>query len=157
MKRLLVVASAFVLLLTACGGGHRVPKDVSEIDVRAPVGRPTRSPSPPHIFFRRITDPAQVKSIIGWFDSLERPGNKEIACAGGYALDVTFTFRASNGAELASANSPPATADSCDPIHLTIRGQREKFLVDGNQGLALIDRVKRLLGPRFRPAIGYLG
>jgi hypothetical protein len=157
MKRLLLAASPLVLVLAACGGAHRLPKGVGEIDVRAPVGRPTRSPSLPQIFSRRITDPAQVKSIVGWFDSLKRPGKSEIACAGGYSSDVTFTFRSLNGNELASANSPPARADDCNPIHLTLRGQQEAFLVDSGQGMALIGRIKRLFGPRFRPVIGYLG
>ena len=158
MKRLLLVASASLLVFAGCRGGHRVvPRGVSEIDIRAPVGRPTRPPNPPHIFLRKITDPSQVKSIIGWFNSLKQPGKSSIVCAGGYAANVTFTFRSPNGAELASANSPPATAGNCDPVHLTIHGQQETFLVDSNQGMALIDNVKRLLGPRFRPAIGYLG
>lgn len=136
-----------------------MPKGVSEIDVRAPVGRPTRGASPAHIFSRRITDPAQVKSIVGWFDSLERPRKTNVGCAGGFALDVTFTFRSPNGEELASANGPPATAGTCDPIHFTVRGRgrQETFLVDGNPGSALIGRVKRLLGPRFQPAVGVLG
>ena len=109
------------------------------------------------MFSREITAPSQVKTIIAWFDTLKEPGKSNIACAGGYAADVTFTFRSPNGAEMATANSPPATAGNCDPIHLTVRGHQETLLVDSNPRMSLIDCVKRLLGPRFRPAIGYLG
>jgi hypothetical protein len=156
MKRLLLAAGALVFVLAACGGSQRVPKGVSEVDIRAPV-RVTKNPNPPDIFSRRITDPSQVKRIIGWFDSLQRLGNNNTFCAGGLAADVTFTFRSANGVDLAKAYSPPSVADTCDPIHFTTRGRQETFLVDGNQATPLIGRVRSLLGPRFRPTFGYLG
>jgi hypothetical protein len=156
MKRLLVAANALVFVLAACGGSQRVPKGVSEVDIRAPV-RITKSPTRPEIFSRRITDPSQVKRIIGWFDSLQPAGNYNTLCAGGLAAEVTFTFRSATGVELAKAYSPPEVADTCDTIHFTTRGQHETFLVDANQATPLIGRVKRLLGPRFRPTFLYLG
>jgi hypothetical protein len=146
-----------VLVLSACGGAHRVPEGVSEIDIRASVRQLTRPPSLPYIFSRRITDPSQVKRIIGWFNSLKRPGRGAVVCGGGYDANVTLTFRSPDGAALEIAHSPPARAGICDPIHLTIFGHHETVLVDSNQGMSLIDRFKRLLGRRFRPVGVYLG
>jgi hypothetical protein len=103
MKRLLIAAAPLVLLLAACGGSQRVPRGVSEIDIRAP-GRISRSrthPSP--IISRRVTDPSEVKSIIDWFNGLRPPGKVNYGCAGGLGADVTFTFRSPSGAELAKA------------------------------------------------------
>ena len=97
-----------------------------------------------------------MKRITGWFNSLEQPGTSSVICAGGYASTVTFTFRSSTGSELATADAPPVRADSCDPIRLIIGGQGWS-LVDRAKGMALIDYLKRLLGPRFRPVVGYLG
>jgi hypothetical protein len=155
MKPLLLAVSGLVLVLAACGGSHTVPKGVSEIDIRAP-GIPLSLRKPSQAISRSVTDPSQIKRIIDWFDSLKRPGNTNVACAGGLAANVTFTFRSAGDAELAKANSPPAAAHACDPIHFTIRGQQETFLVDSSQGTALIDRVQRLLGTKF-PVKGYLG
>jgi len=158
MKRLLLAASALVLVLAACGGSQRVPKGVSEIDIRTLVPDVRSVTDRPRVFSRSITDPSEVERIIGWFDALKPPGTTSIACAGGLAANVTFTFRSADGAELAKANSPPAPTDACNPIHFfTLRGQQENFLVDNNQGPALIGRVKHLLGTRFRPIRGYLG
>jgi hypothetical protein len=142
-----------------------MPKGVSEIDIRAP-GRisPSRTHPAPMIP-RSVTDPSQVSRIVGWFDALKPPGKTNYGCAGGLVANVTFTFRSANGAELARAYSPPAAADPCNPIHFTIRGQQETFLVDSNQPstlssrvprTAFIGHVERLIGTKFR-AYGYLG
>ena len=155
MKGLLLAASLLVLVLAACGGSQKVPKGVREIDVHAPgVPLSLRKPGPP--ISRRVTDPSQVKRIIGWFHALKRPGNSNVVCAGGLAANVTFTFRSASGDELAKASSPPAAASYCQPIHFVTRGQRETFLIDANQGSPLIDRVESLLGIRF-PVKLYLG
>jgi hypothetical protein len=156
MRRLLLTASALAFVLAACGGSQRVPNGVSEIDIRAPV-RITTSPEAPDIFSRRVTDPAQVRRIIGWFDSLQQPGSNNTLCAGGLVADVTFTFRSANGVDLAKAFSPPAVAEACDTIQFSAHRLLETSLVDGNQATPLIGRVKRLLGPRFRPVGGIAG
>jgi hypothetical protein len=69
---------------------------------------------------------------------------------------VTFIFRSASGAKLASAFAPPAPAGNCDPIHFDRPGRQEAVLVDG-RGEPLIGHVKGLLGPGFRPVVGYLG
>lgn len=156
MKPLLVAASALVLVLAGCGDGQRAPKGVSKIDLRAPI-RITHHNQHPRIFSRRITDPSQVARFVAWFDALKPAGgNSNIVCAGGLSADVTFIFRSASGAKLASAVAPPAPAGNCDPIHFKLPGRQETLLVDG-RGMALIGRVKRLLGPGFRPVVGYLG
>ena len=154
MKRLLLAASCLVLMVAACGGSHRVPNGVSEIDIRAP-GAPLslRKPSPP--VSRTVTDPSQVKRIIEWFDSL-KPGSTKTLCAGGLVANVTFTFRSTNAADLARANSPPAVAEDCQWIVFTTPGQQETLLVDSNQATPLIDRIQRLLGTKFKVSV-YLG
>ena len=145
MKRLLLAASALVLVLTACGGSQRVPKGVSEIDIRAPL-RINLRPAPPQIFSRSVTDPSQVKRIINSFDSLRLPGKPNYGCAGGLDTDVTLTFRSANGAELAKAYSPPAAAHYCDPIFLTVSGRRQTILID-SKGMTLIGQMKRSSAP----------
>jgi hypothetical protein len=157
MKRLLIVAaSALVLVLAACGGSQRVPKGVGEIDVRAP-GRISQKPNHPNPgISRRVTDPSQVKDISRWFDSLKPPGKTSYGCAGGPAASVRFTFRSANGAELARAYSAPTAAGPCDPIHFTVDGQPEVFLVDTNQATPLIQQVQHLLGVKFHNDL-YLG
>ena len=64
----------------------------------------------------RVTDPSQVKQIVGWFNGLtaSRPGSP--LCAGGYALSMSLTFRSASGVALATANSSPLPTGSCDPI-----------------------------------------
>jgi hypothetical protein len=158
MKRLLLVASVLILVLAACGGSSRVPSGVSQIDIHylATSRHVTNSPIHARPVSRRVTDSSQVKSVIDWFDSLKPPGKTSYGCAGGPASEVTFTFRSANGAELAKAYSAALAAASCDPIHLTVHGQQETFLVDSNQKMALINRVGRLLGIKFRQH-GYLG
>jgi hypothetical protein len=158
MRCLLLAASPLVLVLAACAGGQRVPNGVSEIDIRAPVQLETpRHPQPPKVFSRTVTNPSQVSRVVDWFDSLQPPGKTDYVCAGGLGASVRFTFRSANGAELARAYSPPAKAGPCDTIQFTPSGQQEAFLVDGNQGASLIGRLKRLLGPRFRPTGVYYG
>jgi hypothetical protein len=170
MGRLLFATSALVFVLAGCGGGggQRVPKGVAEIDVHSPGplhlsthrshGRisPRGNPSP--VISLRVTDPAQVRRITGWFDSLRPPGRVSYGCAGGPAESVRFTFRSTNGDELATAYSAPLRAGPCDTIGFIVGRQREQeeFLVDGKQGPTLIDRVQGLLGVKF-PLIGYLG
>jgi hypothetical protein len=156
MKLLLLGASALLVVVAGCGGSQRVPKGVSEIDIRAPV-RITHHNQKPRIFSRRVTDPSQVARLVAWFDALKPAGgNSNIVCAGGLSADVTFIFRSASGAKLASAFAPPAPAGNCDPIHFDRPGRQEAFLVDG-RGKPLIRRVERLLGPGFRPVVGYAG
>jgi len=80
MKRLLLAASALVLVLAACGGSQRVPKRVSEIDIRTLVPDVRSVTDRPRVFSRSITDPSEVERIIGWFDALKPPGTTSIAC-----------------------------------------------------------------------------
>ena len=169
MKCLLIASTPLVLVLAACGGGQRVPKGVSEIDIHSP-GRLhlitqrshghvyLRPGHPSPVISRRVTDPSQVERIAGWFNSLKPPGKVSYGCAGGPAEGVRFTFRSANGEELAMAYSAPERAAPCDPIGFIVGAQRERetFLVDGDQGSPLIHRVESLLGVKF-PNDLYLG
>lgn len=169
MKGLLLAASGLVFVLAACGGSHRVPNGVNEIDIHSPgrlhlsthrshghVHLTPGHPSP--VISRRVTDPSQVERITGWFDSLKPPGKVSYGCAGGPAESVRFTFRSANGEELATAYSAPERAGPCDTIGFIVGGQRkrETFLVDSTQGSPLIQRVESLLGVKF-PDDLYLG
>jgi hypothetical protein len=138
-------------------GGRWVPSGVEEIDVRAP--NPPLSPrkaAPPILV--RVTDPSQVERIVSWFDGLTKnshlPANA--GCAGGEAANVSFTFRGASGNVLATANSSPGTAWSCDPIHLAVGGRPEAFLYDARRADSLIGRVQQLLRVKFRVMV-YLG
>src|SRR5438093_1540410 len=87
MKRSLLAGSALVLVLAGCGGSQRVPKGVTEIDIRAP-GRISLRPNHPNPgISRRVTDRSQVQQIITWFDSLKPPGKSSYGCAGGPRLE----------------------------------------------------------------------
>jgi hypothetical protein len=167
MRRLLLAASAVVLVLAACGGSQRVPKGVTEIDVHSPGplhlsthrshGHIYRSPGHPSpVIFRRVIDASQVERIDSWFDSLKSPGKASYGCAGGPALSVRFTFRSANGDEVATAYSAPVRAGHCDMIELAVAGQQETFFIDSSHGPSLIRRVQRLLGVKF-PDDLYLG
>lgn len=163
-RRFLVVGALSVAALVAGltlgfhwvgGGSHRVPKGVSQIDIRAP-GRISLKPNHPNPgISRRITDPAQVKLITSWFDSLKPPGETSYGCAGGPALSVRFAFRSANGRELAAAYSAPAPAGPCDTIQFTAGGQPETFLVDSDHATPLIHRVERMLGVKFHDDLYY--
>jgi hypothetical protein len=169
MRRLLLATSALVFVLTACGGGQRVPKGVTEIDIHSPGplhlsthrshGHVYLSPghhSP--VIVRRVTDPSQVTRITAWFNSLRPPAKVSYACAGGPAETVRFTFRSVNGDALATAYSAPLRAGPCDTIGFIVGEQREgeTFLTDSSHGPSLIHRVQRLLGVKF-PDDLYLG
>jgi hypothetical protein len=155
MKRLVLAASVLVLVLSACGGGQRVPKGVAEIDIHAPGRFSPKAGRPSPGISRRITDPARVERIAGWFDSLEPPGKVSYGCAGGPALSVRFTFRSANGDELAKAYSAPVPADPCDTIQFTAGRKPESFLVDGNQSTPMIRRVQHMLGVEFNNDLYY--
>jgi hypothetical protein len=169
MRRLLLATSALVFVLAACGGGQRVPKGVTEIDIHSPGplhlskhrshGHVYLSPGHPSpVIVRRVTDPSQVTRITAWFDSLKPPGKVSYVCAGGPAETVRFTFRSANGDELATAYSAPLRAGHCDMIGFIVGAQRERetFLIDSSHGPSLIHRVQRLLRVKF-PNNLYLG
>jgi hypothetical protein len=165
-QRRFLLASALLIAALATGltlglrptrGGlsARVPKGVTEINIRAP-GRISLRPNHANPgISRSITDPSQVKRITGWFDSLQPPGKTSYVCAGGPAASVGFTFRSANGAELAKAYSAPAPAGPCDTIQFAVDGQREMFLVDSNRATPLIHRVQRLLRVKFHNDVYY--
>jgi len=114
--------------------GRWVPAGVEEIDVRAaPISL-------------RVTDPSQLKQIVGWFNGLTstRPGSP--ACAGGYAATVSFTFRGASGVALATANSSPLPTGSCDPVSFKVGAKPHTFLFDPSGASSFITRVRQLLG-----------
>jgi hypothetical protein len=141
---------------------------VQEIDIHAPNlgSRPISL---------RIADPSHVALIVGWFNALVRSPRQirlsdghQLACAGGPAESVAFTFRRANGDELATANSAPGMASYCSPIQFTAGTHPEAFLLDqstvgvdpwklsGRSRDSFLARVGRLLGVTFRVS-GYLG
>ncbi len=147
----LLAVSAVVLLLAAWRDGPGLPKSVREVDIRTLVTPANRYR--PRVFSRRITDPAQVNSIVGWVNSLQ-PAGDNVACGSGGGGDITLTFRSLDGSTLATADAPAARADSCSPVNLTINlsiGTQSWPRVDTAKGMSLIDHLERLLGPRFRP------
>ena len=114
---------------------------MEEVDVRAPnVGFGS-----PH-FPLRVTDPSQVKQIVGWFNGLtsNRPGSA--GCLGGYAATVSVTFRGASGVALANANSSPLPTGSCDPVFFKVGAKPRTFLFDPNGASSFITRVRLLLG-----------
>jgi hypothetical protein len=117
--------------------GRWVPAGVEEIDVRAPNSPPVSL---------RVTDPSQVKQIVGWFNGLtaNRPGSS--GCAGGYAPNVSFTFRGASGRALATAYSSPLPTGSCDPIYFKAGAKPHASLFDPNDASSFITRVRQLLG-----------
>jgi hypothetical protein len=137
-----------------------VPAGVHEIDIRG-FSRPPAARKFAAVSFR-VTDPAEVKSVVAWFDGLERNPRtvtihgRQLVCAGGPAESVAFTFRGANGRALARAFSAPGVAEYCDPIQLTAGTHRASFLVDANRASSLIGRVQGLLGVTFA-STGYYG
>ncbi|HUZ14765.1 MAG TPA: hypothetical protein VMU72_01135 [Gaiellaceae bacterium] len=130
-----------------------VPTNVSEIEIHALVGPATAA----HIRSWRITKPMQVTRIVGWFNSLTSPLPPLAHCAGSYGSSATFRFRSANGSELVRAGFPPANDLCGEPLQLAIRGQQARFFASDANGLALITRLKRLLGPRYQPTMGGAG
>jgi hypothetical protein len=121
--------------------GGRVPLGVRAIDVQAPL-----------IPALHVTDPSQINHIVAWFDALDtqrhalRTGIYSGVCAGGFAANVRFVFRAESGRELAKGYSPPVLASACSPTYFIVRGRPRGVLVDENKASPLIDDVQRLLG-----------
>ena len=117
-----------------------VPPGVREIDIRDR-----------HVA-RRVTDPARVTRIVGWFDALNvvQPG-PAVECPMMLASRAVFTFRSGDGARLASATAPSVgPTGACDPISFSIGGHRQRPLIDSTYGRrAFVNRVERLLGLRF--------
>jgi hypothetical protein len=121
----LAVGLTFALRPGAGAHGAWIPQGVEEIDVKAPP------------ISRRITAPSEVKRVVVWFDELHRVREVKIhgiqlACAGGYAANVVFTFRGANGEELAKATGTPDVAWACGTIQFAAGAQPAAFLVDGN-------------------------
>lgn len=117
-----------------------VPAGVREIDIRgAGVNR-------------TVADAAELKTIVRWFDALNvtQPG-PAVGCPAELSSPVRFSFRATSGAELASAIVPSEPADGCNPIQFTIGGRTQRPLIDARFGrYAFVNRVQRLLGVCFR-------
>jgi hypothetical protein len=105
----------------------------------------------------RVTDPSQVHSIVAWFDGLTRSSHAPAnwVCAGGYAENVTFTFRNASGHALATASSAPAGTGYCSPIQFGVGAQPQKFLYDADRANPLIGRVQQLLGVQFQVRVYY--
>jgi hypothetical protein len=116
-----------------------LPSDVSEVDIRGE-----------HVA-RRVTDQAKVTRILSWFGALNVvPPGAHVICGALVASNVRFVFRSASGAKLATAIAPSRPGDACDPITFSIRGRRQRPLVDAIFGRrAFVNRVQRLLGVRF--------
>ena len=116
-----------------------VPAAVREIDIHDGASR------------RRVVSAAKVGRIVRWFEALDvvQPG-PVVECPLLLASRATFVFRSASGARLATAIVPSRPANLCDAIQFSIRGRRQKPLVDGAAGRdAFINRVQRLLGLRL--------
>lgn len=124
--------------------GRWIPAGVAEVDLHSP------NPTAPPISLR-VTDPSQVKQIVGWFNGLasHRHGG---ACLGGYAATVSITFRSATGAALAAAHSSPLPAGYCDPISFRAGAKPGALLYDPNGArdpngtTSFITRVRDILG-----------
>ncbi len=117
---------------------EKVPADVHEIDVTS--GYPGKQPSTAV----SVTNPAQVRQIVRWFDALDiaQPGAYSCPVVGGPT--VTLTFRAANGVPVAQASGLDfqGTSGPCNPIQFSIRGRRQKPLSGGE----FFNRVQRVIG-----------
>jgi len=141
-----VLVVAFLLALQPGSHSGWVSQGVAEIDIRGGG------------VSQRVIDPSQVSQMVAWFNDLKRNtklsplhNGQHYLCAGGYALNVTFTFRSASGAELATANSAPLRAASyCSPVLLNRAGQPQTYLVDRNSANGFVGRVGRLVGVKFR-------
>jgi hypothetical protein len=126
------------------GAGPRrtevVPARVGEVDVRSSRG-----------ISRRVTNPAEVTTIVRWFDALHVDRSRGMyACPmiRANSPTVRFAFRDTNGNVLARASVLDAfhgLSGPCNPIDFRIRGHRELPLIGGH----FLRRVQRLLGVRF--------
>jgi hypothetical protein len=151
-----IASLAFGLTLglrSSAGLPSVVPTNVSEIDIHALVGPATAA----HIVSWSITKPTQVKRIVRWFNSLTPPLPPPVHCPGSYGSSATFRFRSANGSEVVSAGFPPANDWCGEPVQLAIRGQQARFFAPDANGVALITRLTRLLGPRYQPTMGGAG
>jgi hypothetical protein len=117
-----------------------VPAGVREIDIHDRTLK------------RRIVDPAKVDRIVRWFDALNvlQPG-LIVHCPLISSQRATLVFRSASGARLATAIVRPRPATVCNPIAFSIRGHRQRPLIDGASGRhPFLVRVWRLLGlPRL--------
>lgn len=100
---------------------------------------------------RRVTDPAQVRRIVRWFDALHvvQPG-PAVNCPLELAARIRLGFRSAGGTKLAGAVLPSQPATNCNSIRFTSRGAEQTPLIDATWGTnGFAGRVQRLLGVRF--------
>lgn len=134
----LVLSLAAALALV----GHpatRLPSGVRTIDVRSPAG------------LVRVTDRAKVVRMVRWFDRLPAARRGLFACPMLVrGPTITLVFRDTGGVVARAryaANLPhhSLVSTQCDPIFLSLFGQRGRPLVGGR----VLQRVERLLGARL--------
>ena len=116
-----------------------VPRGVREIDIRD------------RHLARRVADATLIARIVRWFDRLNvvQPG-PVVECPLILATRATFVFRSASGARLATALVPSRPANACNAIAFSIRGHRQRPLIDAAYGRgAFVNRVQRLLGLRL--------
>ncbi len=138
-ERTIVRADAQVVWAYPRSPREVVPPGVREIDVNgAKVSR-------------RVTVPEQVSRIIGWFDRLPiSPPGVSVPCPLFVLAYVRLSFRAANGALLASARVPARVAGVCDQIEFSAHGKPQAPLIDSAHGPSFASRLQNLLGVRFR-------
>jgi hypothetical protein len=134
---------------------EKVPVQAQEVDIRAQKLGPTGSRGPISADYgrpvvtvhRRITDPAQVATIVRWFDALPVDQGIRTSCGPSGDLETDFVFRSSRGARLASAGFPAVyPANACVGAGFSILGQSQPSLVDLPNGPSFVCRVGKLFG-----------
>jgi hypothetical protein len=139
-RLLLAFVAALMIGVPSTSAAHRhrqaLPAGIREIDVHSSRG-----------ISRRVTDPARVAKIVGWFDALPIAPSTHYYCPLiRYRPPTTFDFRAASGAVLAHAFTP-GTAACGGSIDFTIRGRPQKPLLLDH----FLVRVGRMLGMRLVP------
>jgi hypothetical protein len=145
MKRLLLPASALVLVVTACGAGAKPAPQAADGGGRVPAATRTVVVHAP-TWSRTVTNPAKVARIVRWFDRL-RPlrHGKGVACPLVLRPEIAISFRGAGGAQLAYARVPRSVAGICDPIGFRVAGKAAESLIDRFSGQSLARRLDRLL------------
>lgn len=116
-----------------------VPAAVREIDIHGDY------------IWRRVTKPAEVAKIVGWFNGLNvmQPG-PSVGCMVTTASRVHLVFRSATRARLAGAVGPSGPASNCSPIQFWIGGKSQTPLIDATFGAGYFaSRLERLLGVKF--------